>query len=214
MIPHDSSEEYSSWLLPTVSRLLGANSLAMADVEAYAVAVGPGSFTGVRVGLTTVKAWGEFYGREIAPVSRLEAVASRRKSGETFVVAFLDGSRSQVFGALYEDTEDGLQLIGEERVMDPESFLDYVRQNAKGRTLHWLSSDPEKIEETALWRASKDIGEPIQRVSPYLAETIGVIGYERVLKQQTVNSLSLDANYVRRPDAEVFWKGAGTAKMS
>lgn len=212
MISHDSSEEYSSWLLPTVGRLLDANSLTMADTAAYAVAVGPGSFTGVRIGLTTVKAWSEVYGREIAPVSRLEAVASQGKEEDALVAAFLDGSRGQIFGALYEYREKRLQLVGEETAMDPESFLEFAELHAGGRKVHWLSSDPEKMEQTALWQASKDDREPIQRVSPYLAEAIGAIGYRRVLDHQTVNSLTLDANYVRRPDAEVFWKGARAAK--
>src|ERR1700686_4378969 len=93
VVVHDTVEEYSSWLLPTVGKVLAANSLKMADVEAYAVGAGPGSFTGVRVGLTTVKAWGEVYGRPIAPVSRLEAVASQSEAGRPFVAAFIDGSR-------------------------------------------------------------------------------------------------------------------------
>lgn len=214
MIAHDNSEEYSSWLLAAVSSLLQANSLTMADVEAYAVAVGPGSFTGLRVGLTTVKAWGEVYGRQIAPVSRLEAVASQSTETEKFLAAFLDASRGQIFGALYEYANNGAQLVGQEAVMDPESFLKFVEQSSGGKKVRWLSSDPEKMEETARWRASKDTRALIQRVSPYLAETIGIIGYNKVLKQQTVNSLNLDANYVRRPDAEVFWKGAGAAKTS
>ncbi len=53
---HESQEDYSRWLLPAVDEALSASQLAMVDVEAYAAAAGPGSFTGVRVGLTTVKA--------------------------------------------------------------------------------------------------------------------------------------------------------------
>jgi tRNA threonylcarbamoyladenosine biosynthesis protein TsaB len=211
MVAHDTVEEYSSWLLPTVGKVLDANSLTMADVDAYAVAVGPGSFTGVRVGLTTVKAWGEVYGRPIAPVSRLEAVASQSEEDRQFVAAFIDGSRGQVFGALYAIRGSKLQLAGEERVMDPEGFLELTEQTAGDRKAHWVSTDPEKIQETELWQSSKQAREPIQRISPYLAGTIGMIGYQKARNRQTVDGLTLDANYVRRPDAEVFWKGGGLA---
>src|SRR5215471_15497753 len=73
---HDSSEDYSSWLLPAVRRVLEAQRLTLGELSAYAVTSGPGSFTGVRVGLATVKAWSEVYGQPIAAVSRLEALAT------------------------------------------------------------------------------------------------------------------------------------------
>ncbi|HEX9344463.1 MAG TPA: tRNA (adenosine(37)-N6)-threonylcarbamoyltransferase complex dimerization subunit type 1 TsaB, partial [Candidatus Acidoferrum sp.] len=63
IVAHESQEDYSSWLLPAVRECLLAGRLQMEDVDAYAVAAGPGSFTGVRVGLTTVKAWAEVYGK-------------------------------------------------------------------------------------------------------------------------------------------------------
>lgn len=183
----------------------------MTDVEAYAVAVGPGSFTGVRVGLTTVKAWAEVYGRKIAPVSRLEALASQREDRKPLVAAFLDGSRGQIFGAVYDGKDGELQLVGDESVMDPEAFLAFAEGSAGGRELHWISSDPEKMEATAAWQSSKVVHEPIQRISPCFAEAIGRIGYRKVLNHETVDSLMLDANYVRKPDAEIRWKGLGTA---
>ena len=66
VVMHNSSEDYSSWLLPATGRALKASGVEMASVDGYAVAAGPGSFTGVRVGLTTVKAWGEVHRNRIA----------------------------------------------------------------------------------------------------------------------------------------------------
>src|SRR2546429_6257472 len=75
VVAHDSQEDYSSWLLPAVRECLEGSEVRMEDVDAYAAAAGPGSFTGVRVGLATVKAWSEVYGKRIVAVSRLEALA-------------------------------------------------------------------------------------------------------------------------------------------
>src|SRR5882724_3171764 len=72
---HTGDEEYSSWLLPSVESLLRTCGLELKDIELFAVAPGPGSFTGVRIGLTTVKAWSEVFERPIMAVSKLEAVA-------------------------------------------------------------------------------------------------------------------------------------------
>src|SRR5260370_37258834 len=69
---HDTAEGYSSWLLPAVARTLATANLNMRDVDLYAVAAGPGSFTGGRVGLTPVKACSEAYARPIASCSHLE----------------------------------------------------------------------------------------------------------------------------------------------
>src|SRR5689334_21120508 len=99
MLAHETSEDYSCWLLRAVTDLLKNVRLQLSQVDAYAVAAGPGSFTGVRVGLTTVKAWAEVYGRGIAAVSRLDALATQALGEEPRVAAFLDARRGQVFGA-------------------------------------------------------------------------------------------------------------------
>src|SRR6266436_8074966 len=95
--PHTTAEDYSSWLLPAISRVLTPAGLTLRDIELYAVTAGPGSFTGVRVGLTTVKAWSEVYSRPIAAVSRLEAVASESTGSAPYVAAFIDARRDQIF---------------------------------------------------------------------------------------------------------------------
>src|SRR5262250_2960469 len=73
--PHRSEEDFSAWLLPAAKRLLEQNHLTHTDLDGYAVCAGPGSFTGLRVGLAPVKAWAEIYQKPIAAVSRLEALA-------------------------------------------------------------------------------------------------------------------------------------------
>ena len=72
---HETTEDYSTWLLPAVRRCLLTAGAALEDVGLLAVATGPGSFTGLRVGLTTVKAWSELYGKPVVGVSRLEVMA-------------------------------------------------------------------------------------------------------------------------------------------
>ncbi len=79
-IPHEGTEDYSSWVLPSVEKALKASGLSIRDMDVFAVASGPGSFTGVRMGLTTVKAWSEAFGTKIASVSRLEAIAAQAAS--------------------------------------------------------------------------------------------------------------------------------------
>lgn len=205
--PHNTTEDYSSWLLPAATRLTASASLALPDIELYAAAGGPGSFTGVRVGLTTVKAWSEVYGRPIAAVSRLEALASESAGSSPYVAAFIDARRSQVFAALYQRQAAALARIDEEMVIAPDKFLEWCAAQAGPDGIDWVSTDPDCLTQTLRWSEHRAPTETVQEVSALLAPRIGRIGYRLARQNQLTDALSLDANYVRRSDAELFWKG-------
>ena len=209
---HSSDVDYSSWLLPAVNEVLRQAGAAMTGVDGYAVAAGPGSFTGVRVGLTTVKAWAEVYGKPVAAVSRLEAIAEQ-SSPARCVAAFVDAQRGQIFGAVYKDNreEEGLTRIGEEMVIAPASFIEEAVQMARGEEIRWLSPDPGLVTGEVAWKDRGARGERLESISATLAPVIGRIGARRLLAGKAVDALTLDANYVRRSDAEIFWKGSSAA---
>jgi tRNA threonylcarbamoyladenosine biosynthesis protein TsaB len=207
---HETQEDYSSWLLPAVARLLQGCGLTIEQVDVYAVATGPGSFTGVRVGLTTVKAWSEVYLRPIAAVSRLEAVADQTEPTAGLVAAFTDAHREQIFGALYRRKEQKLGLVDEEMVIDPEKFVEWVAEKAGEQHVTWYSTDPDRMTQHEQWVVRDRKGEKMQRVSPILAPAIGKIGFTTAKEGRLIDAVRLDANYVRRSDAEILWKGAAT----
>jgi len=189
----------------------------MASVDLYAVATGPGSFTGVRVGLTTVKAWCEIYGKPVVGVSRLEALiasggpeaarAERASGAPALWAAFYDAQRGQVFGALYRDEAGGLERVGDEMVIEAERLLEMAEGEGGEGPIHWVSLDPELITGLKGWGERSRRGDVIQRVSPQLATAIGRIAERRAAEGRYSDPLELDANYVRRSDAEIFWKG-------
>jgi tRNA threonylcarbamoyladenosine biosynthesis protein TsaB len=204
---HTTAEDYSSWLLPAVTRVLTATGLRLADIELYAVAAGPGSFTGVRVGLTTVKAWSEVYECPIAAVSRLEAVAAESTGSSPFVAACIDARRNQIFAALYRRQGASLDRIEDEMVIATDKFLDWCAAKAGPGNIDWVSSDPDCLTQSASWSSRLALNERVQEISTPLAPRIGRIGYNLALQNRLTDALTLDANYVRRSDAEIFWKG-------
>ena len=181
--------------------------MKMRDVEMYAVAAGPGSFTGVRVGLTTVKAWSEAYGKPISSLSRLEALATQVMDAREYVATFFDAQRGQVFGGLYRREAGGLQLVDQEMVISPEGFLDWVMERAGDKPVSWISLDPEKVGSLNRWAALAKLGGKIELSTRVLAPLIGKIGLRRAIEGRFTSALELDAKYVRRSDAEIFWKG-------
>lgn len=208
LIPHETREEYSSWLLPAVNEVLKEVGVSMKDVSGYAVAAGPGSFTGVRVGLTTVKAWAEVYGKPVATISRLEGIAAQTADPAEYVAAFVDAQRGQVFGVLYQRECDNLSKLGEEVVIAPGNFVEMAGELANGKKVSWISPDPALIEADSAWKERAQQSETIERASATLAGIIGRIGMRRLQDGKATDALGLDANYVRRSDAEIFWKGA------
>lgn len=204
---HLTDEDYSSWLLPTVRRVLIAARVELADVEVFAAAAGPGSFTGVRVGLATVKAWAEVYGRGIAAVSRLEALARESSGKAPYLAPFFDARRNQVFGAFFRRLGADLERIEEEIVINPDKFLDWCVAKSAGERIDWISTDPKCLAQTPQWPSRLAASETIEVISPVLAPRIGKMGRHLAREGGLVDALTLDAHYVRRSDAEIFWKG-------
>jgi len=210
VVAHDSQEDYSSWLLPAVLECLQGSELQMPEVDAYAVAVGPGSFTGVRVGLSTVKAWAEVYGKRIVAVSRLQALAMEASGETALVAAFANARRGQVFGAVYQRNGKGLVRLGDEMVIAPGKFVEAATEFANGGNISWISTDAECVVFEEAWKAREMRQERVKCVSCVRAPMIGRIGLAELADGRFTDALALDANYVRRSDAEIFWKGRTT----
>jgi tRNA threonylcarbamoyladenosine biosynthesis protein TsaB len=208
LLPHETRDDYSSWLLSAVNKALRDADLRMCEVDGYAAAAGPGSFTGVRVGLTTVKAWVEVYGKPVAAISRMEGIAAQARDPAEYVAAFIDAQRGQVFGAVYQRKGNGLARVGEEMVIAPGKFIQTAAELANGKKILWVSPDGGLFEAEPAWKEREKRGENIERASAILASIIGRIGLRRLLDGKATDALGLDANYVRRSDAEIFWKGA------
>ena len=204
---HESSEDYSSWLLPAVERSLQSAGARLREVGLMAVASGPGSFTGVRVGLTAVKAWAELFGIKVVGVSRLEVIARQAADVPGFVAASFDAQRGQVFGGLYKRQEKrGWILIEEEMVIAPEGFVEWVQQHAAADSIQWISLDPALFGEVPGWNERAMRGEKMILSADGLAAGVAELGEERAREGKFTDPLLLDANYVRRSDAEIFWK--------
>jgi tRNA threonylcarbamoyladenosine biosynthesis protein TsaB len=206
VIEHSGSEDYSSWLLKAVNSLLARTGTRFEDLAVLAVSTGPGSFTGLRVGLTSVKALAEVYGKPVVGVSRLEAMAMRAGDCDGYIASCYDARRGHVFGAVYHRQGSDWRVIESEIVVPPEKFLATVMANCKSETVKWISLDADLITGQATWKERERVGDVMLDCGPDLASSIAELGEERAKKAQFTDALLLDANYVRRSDAEMFWR--------
>jgi tRNA threonylcarbamoyladenosine biosynthesis protein TsaB len=205
---HDDASDYSAWLLPTVDQALLEAGIRMELIDLFAVATGPGSFTGLRVGLTTVKAWAEVYGKPIVGVSRLESMARTQKTAARFIATCYDAQRGQLFAAIYRNSPGKLDRVGPELVLTPDELIQLVAQEAGGEPVTWITLDPGQIQSSEALQKRLSTGDSLVTCSPELASAIAILAEEHAATGQFSDSIALDANYVRRSDAEIFWKGS------
>ncbi len=208
-----TDEVYSARMFRHVDFLLRELSLRLDEFDLFAVAAGPGSFTGLRVGLAAVKGWAEVYEKPIAAISGLEAVAVQSHSAVPLLVPVLDARRGQIYFGFYRQVDPTrLALEGQECVATPGEFVQALNAHAATADFAILTPVPSllaealsRLETPPAWAGKMPIGD----ASPILAPYIGLLGYRRAQRGELSDALTLDANYVRRTDAELHWKDSG-----
>ncbi len=102
----DASDTHSATLMPAVDECLAAARAAIKDIDLFVTVIGPGSFTGLRIGLATVKGFAAVAGRPVAAVGSLELIAAAARSGSAFAVPLIDARRGEVYTAMYDISGD------------------------------------------------------------------------------------------------------------
>jgi len=213
-----AEENYSSRIFRHLEFLLGDLTLKLAGFDLFAVSAGPGSFTGLRVGLTAAKGWAEVYRKPVVGVSALEAVAFQARVGNAVLVPALDARRGQTYFGVYRPAAARLALDGEEFVVTPEEFAEKLgalahsgdNDGAPGRGRgEFTIVTPDASVVAVVSRLTSNLAAGfagLEIVSSVLAPSIGRIAHARALRGDVSDALTLDANYVRRTDAEMRWK--------
>jgi tRNA threonylcarbamoyladenosine biosynthesis protein TsaB len=184
---------FSAELVPQIATVLARRKLHKQSIDGFAAVSGPGSFTGLRVGLAAVKGLVEVLKKPIATVSVLEALAiASEVNGRVFAV--LDAQRGEVFLGEFNVQSETLQAtsLQQESLVTREAFLAAL---PVGATV---------VTPDASIAALAPAGATVVQIKRPGADTIARIGLRKILAGQTVSAEDLDANYVRGSDAEIF----------
>lgn len=182
---------FSAQLVPQIAALLAKHGFSKSDIGGFAVVSGPGSFTGVRVGLAAIKALAEVLEKPIAAVSLLEAVAVASRS-QGMVTAVLDAGRGEVYAGQYEVRADGASLVTERLLLRSGLFEATV-----GSTV--------VIADRSLAGMIREVGLPLKEIELPLADVIARVGWKKIMAGKIVSPEELDANYIRS-SSEIFSK--------
>jgi len=189
-VPLHSPEGFAHILFGEIGSLIARHGLGFGDMDGFAAAAGPGSFTGVRIGLTAVKGLAEATGRRVVVVSNLQALAWF--GTRPLRAPVIDARRGQVFGAVYNAP---LQVVQPEVVL---KFTDWVKM---------LPEDQIEIVTHGFPVSAAEIpsGIPVLEAPKALAGAVACIASARFVAGLTQDPAEIDANYVRRSDAELLW---------
>jgi len=182
-------EGFGGTLFPHIEKLLARHEWPLDSIDCFAAASGPGSFTGVRIGLTAVKGLAEALGKPVAAVSNLLALAACGCS--KLRAAVIDARRGEVYGAVYDA---GLREVSPEVVA---KFPAWLAQIPDGE-IEFLSPDFTPFRP-ALAGTRFEGARVVERRA--LAGAVA-----KLAPGKATDPAAADANYVRRSDAELLWK--------
>lgn len=184
---------FSAQLVPVIARLLAGRGISKTQIDGFAAASGPGSFTGLRVGLAAVKALGEVLRKPIAAVSVLEACADvyRQRAGGSKIQVALDASRGDIFLGEFEAVGNRLRCLGEGLMSMPD-FAQSLREQ-KGAL---MACSPDESVHECLQKQNLAIAKIPRPGSVEIAR----LGAQKIAAGQVTSPEALDANYIRRAE--------------
>ncbi len=191
----ETRPKHAESLLPTIEQLLRILSLRLEDVDGLAVAVGPGSFTGLRIGIAAVEGLSFATGKPAAGVSALEATAFRFRHVDGLIVALIEAYRGEIYGAAYRARAGVLQLEVAPSCTSASSFL------------QTLPEPPSIVAGTGLLRHRSEV-EPhaaaafLADPSFFLGEEIARLGMAKLEAGEAAPLGSLAPLYIRPAEAE------------
>jgi tRNA threonylcarbamoyladenosine biosynthesis protein TsaB len=191
-LTHLDGGTYSARLMPAIAELLQQHGFQKSDVDGFVVVSGPGSFTGLRVGLATVKGLCVALNKPLAAVSMLEALAITHGQGKVTAVA--DAGRGELYVGEY--------MVAHNAQLLREYIVKLAEYPAEARGSEGAFIAPDKAVADFLHTASVDVA----LVAPVEADGIGRIGLRKLLAGDVADIATVDVNYIRRSDAEMFAK--------
>jgi tRNA threonylcarbamoyladenosine biosynthesis protein TsaB len=207
------ANQYSITLFELVEKALAHAHLELREIELYAAANGPGSFTGIRVGLAAAMAWGKAFNRPVRGVSVLEAMLCEACPSSDWAFPIMDARRGEFFLASFQrkapevpaETQQHFAPSDEAWLFKPESLRAFIEERiASGMSATYLVRANDKPASDL--QANLPASLKWHQVEGVLLNSIAEIARREEQSGQSHPAAKLDAYYLRRPDAEVNWK--------
>ena len=209
----DASQSHARHLVPLIDRLFEPSGWTLTELDGLAVSIGPGSFTGLRVGLATMLGFRSVSGLPIVAVPTLEGLCWNMRMADRTICSVLRSRPGEVYWAQYRwDSSGRLEPFGAEQVGPLETLV----QNLVGATIvvgEGWQMNRDQFRRLLGPGATNVIEAPADKMGAS-AVSIGLAGLE-MLRDGRVAGRSIAPRYVQRAEAEIVWerRSGGSAKL-
>ncbi len=189
-------------LMNSVDWLLKTSSVSIKEIDAFAISIGPGSFTGLRIGISTVKGFSYATRKPIVPISTLDAFAGTLPFCTYLICPMLDARKNEVYTGLYKWEDDLCRKVIPENAISPGDFLKVIKEPTV-----FMGDGAKKYKNLIIDTLQTNaIFAPAAKMSPS-ASSVAEIAIEKLKEGITADPVSLTPFYIRKSEAEIHWKG-------
>lgn len=214
----EPASRYAVTLFELVPRALAQARMDYPDIELYAVSNGPGSFTGIRVGLAAAQGWGKAFGRTVKGVNLLEAMVEQARPETDWAVPVLDARRGEFFAGVYQrlaataGDHHGFEALGPGQLVNPgrlDATLEALNRGGQcrtfgGGTIAFLTRTHDLKARSLRESLTQDVCSI--ELPGTLLDAIASVALRASERGETSSPDDLDACYIRRSDAEMNWR--------
>ena len=188
----NTDNTHSETLLPMIRDALKSADIGADEIDAYAVSHGPGSFTGVRIGVATVKGLAFGKGKPCVEVSTIEALAENLEGFSGIICPVMNARRGQVYTGIFKD---GARLM-EDRCMMLDDLIPMLYEY--GEDIYFVGDGYDLAEKMSI-NNMRVTPEALRYANGY---SVGRIAYRRIKNNEAVSDSDIRVNYLRKPQAE------------
>jgi len=192
---------HSERLMAAIDRLLGDSGLAIDDMDGVAVSIGPGSFTGLRIGLSAAKGLSYASGKPLIGIPTLDALALNMTFSSYLICPIQDARKGEVYTALYRPGDNSPEKMTDDMAVDPSALAGMITQKTV-----FLGDGVNRYRELLM----KQLGElyneaPIPLQLPR-ASNVAMLALKRLEKGDTDDPFTMIPRYIRKSEAEIRWR--------
>ena len=192
------SGSHSDFLLPVIDELLNRTGVAVEEIDAFAAVVGPGAFTGLRVGVSTAKGLAQATGKPTIAISSLQTLAMQAPDAGRPVCTMLDARKGEVYSGMYQWRNGFPEPMSNELVAPPEVILNAI----SGNTV--FIGDGCRVYRTLIVRHCADRAQFVPwAINPLRASAAAMLAHDHFVNGEVVSPLELAPKYIRLSEAEL-----------
>jgi tRNA threonylcarbamoyladenosine biosynthesis protein TsaB len=199
----EGKASHSERVLKTIDRVLEDSGVSIGDIDGLVISIGPGSFTGLRIGVSAVKGLAFATGKPVAGVSTLDALAQNVRYCPYLICPLLDARKGEVYTALYQDTgKDGFVKLAPEMAIKPADLLEKINEETLflGNGVYpYGDLIRHKLRGMAHIAAS-----PFNFIHGAI---VAQLGRQNLKKGEYLDLEEFTPKYLRKSEAELKWKG-------